>query len=93
MADSIYVALRDESSFSRLEMTQCQDTQSGSKSLTSLKILLGLLVCLILLVCGLCIIARPQTDMTQADLDLRENQTRLTLGTRFVPLEMHDMSH
>ena len=92
MADSTYVALRDESSLSRFEMTQCQDTQSGSKSLTSLKVLLGLLVCLIVLVCGLCIIARPQTDMTQTNMELKKNQTRLTFGTRFVPLEMHDMS-
>ena len=25
-------------------------------------------------------------------MDLKKNQTRRTLGTRFVPLEMHDMS-
>ena len=93
MADSTYVALKDESSLSRFEITQCQEIRSGSKSSTSLKILLGWLVLLLLLVCGLCIIVRPQTDMTQADLEVRENQTRLTLGTRFVPLEMHDMSH
>ena len=92
MADSTYVSLKDENSLSRFEMTQCQDTRPGSKSLTSLKVLLGLLVCLILLVCGLCIIARPQTDMTQTNMELRKNQTRRTLGTRFVPLEMNDMS-
>ena len=85
MADSTYVVLRDESSLSKFEMTQCQDTKSGNRSLTSLKVLLGLLVCLILLVCGLCVIVRPQTDMTQADLELRENQTHLTQDTRSVP--------
>ena len=92
MADSTYVSLKDENSLSRFEMTQCQDTRPSSKSLTSLKVLLGLLVCLILLVCGLCIIARPQTDMTQTNMELRKNQTRRTLGTRFVPLEMNEMS-
>ena len=93
MADSIYVALRDESSFSRLEMTQCQDTQSGSKSLTSLKILLGFLVCLMLLVCGFCIIVRPQTYMTHTNIELRRNLTHITQDSRLVPHNIHDMSH
>ena len=92
MADSTYVALKDESSLSRFEITQCQEIRSGSKSSISLKILLGWLVLLLLLVCGLCIIVRPQTDMTQTNMDLKNNQTRRTLGTRFVPLEMHEMS-
>ena len=92
MADSTYVALKDESSLSRFEIAQSQEIWSGSKSSTSLKILLGWLVLLLLLVCGLCIIVRPQTDMTQTKMDLRKNQTHRTLGTRFVPLDMNDMS-
>ena len=92
MAYSTYVALKDESSLSRFEITQCQEIRSGSKSSTSLKILLEWLVLLLLLVCGLCIIVRPQTDMTQTNMELKNNHTRRTLGTRFVPLEMHDMS-
>ena len=73
-------------------MTQYQDTRPSSKSLTSLKVLLGLLLCLILLVCGLCIVVRPQTSMTHTNIELKNNLTRRTLGTRFVPLEMNEMS-
>ena len=92
MAGSTYVSLKDEDSFSRFEMTQYQDTRQSSKSLTSLKVLLGLLLCLILLLCGLCIVIRPQTSMTHTNVELKNDQTRRTLGTRFVPLEMNEMS-
>ena len=93
MADSTYVSLKDEDSFSRFEMTQYQDTRPSSKSLTSLKVLLGLLVCLILLVCGLCIIVRPQTYMTHTNIELRRNLTHITQDSRLVPHNIHDMSH
>ena len=62
------------------------------KSPRSLKILLGGLVFLLELVCGFCNIVRPHSDMTQNTMELKNNQIWRTLGTRFVPLEMREMS-
>ena len=93
MADSTYVALKDEISLSQFEIAQCQEIRPGMKSPRSLKILLGWLILLLLLVCGLCIIVRPHSDMTQNTMDLKKNLTHTTQDSRLVPHNIHDMSH
>ena len=93
MADSSYVVLRYDNSLSNCESPKCKSSQSVNRSLSPLNVSLGLLVCLIVLIGGVCVMTRPQTDMTQTGLDWRENQTHLTQDTRSVPQKIHDMSH
>ena len=93
MADASYVVLRDNNSLSNFESPQCKNNQSVNRSLSPLNVSLGLLVCLIVLIGGVFVMTRPQTDMTQAGLDWRENQTHITQDTRLVPHNIHDMSH
>ena len=93
MADTSYVVLREDNSLSNLENPKCKNNQSANRSLFPLNVSLGLLVCLIVLIGGVFVMTRPQTDVTQAGLDWRRNQTHLTQDTRSVPPNIHDMSH
>ena len=91
MANSTYVSLKDEVSLDLFEIAQYQETRTGMKSPRSLKILLGWLILLLMLVCGLCLMIRPHSDTTQNTLELKNNLSLRTLGTRFVPLEMREI--
>ena len=91
MANSTYVSLKDEVSLDLFEIAPYQENRTGMKSPRSLKILLGWLILLLMLVCGLCLMIRPHSDMTQNTLELKNNLSLRTLGTRFVPLEMREI--
>ena len=93
MANSTYVSLKDEISLELFEIAPYQENQTSMKSPRSLKILLGGLVFLLQLVCGLCNIVRPHSDMTQNTMDLKKNLTHITQDSRLVPHNIHDMSH
>ena len=96
MSDTSYVILREDNSLSSQsdsESPKCKNNQSANRSLFPLNVSLGLLVCLIVLIGGVFVMTRLQTDMTQAGLDWRGNQTHLTQDTRLVPHNIHDMSH
>ena len=82
MANSTYVSLKDEVSLELFEIAPYQENRPGMKSPSHQ---------VTKLVCGLCNIVRPHSDMTQNTMELKNNQTRRTLGTRFVPLEMREI--
>ena len=91
MAKSTYVSLKDEVSVDLFEITPYQENQTSMKSPRSLKILLGWLILLLMLVCGLCFMIRPHNDTTQNNTEEKSNLSLRTLGTRFVPLELHNI--
>ena len=91
MAKPTYVSLKDEVSVDLFEITPYQENQTSMKSPRSLKILLGWLILLLMLVCGLCFMIRPHNDTTQNTSELKSNLSLWTLGTRFVPLEMREI--
>ena len=86
MANSTYVSLKDEVSVDLYEIAPYQENKASMKSPRSLKILLGWLILLLMLVCGLCLMIRPHSDTTQNTSELKNNLSLRTLGTRFIRL-------
>ena len=84
MANSTYVSLKDEISLELFEIAPYQENRPGMKSPSHQ---------VTKLVCGLCNIVRPHSDMTQNTMDLKKNLTHTTQDSRLVPYNIHDMSH
>ena len=95
MSDTSYFILKEDNSLSSqsdLESPKCKNNQSANQSLSQLNVALGLVVCLTVLTGGVFLMTGQQMDVTKAGLDWR-NQTHLTLDTRSVPCNVHNMSH
>merc|ERR1711889_23449 len=68
-----------------------EETQRSKKIPMSIKVMMGCSILLLMLVCVLGFMSKPQTVTTQNDTDTRRNVTLRSLGTRFVPLGLHNL--
>ena len=91
MARSTYVSFKDDVSIDLFERMPYEETQRSKKIPMSIKVMMGCSILLLMLVCVLGFMSKPQTVTTQNDTDTRRNVTLRSLGTRFVPLGLHNL--
>ena len=91
MARSTYVSFKDDVSVDLFERMPYEERQTSKKIPRSIKVMMGCSILLLMLVCALCFMVRPQNDTTQNNTEQKRNLSLRTLGTRFVPLELHNL--
>ena len=75
MARSTYVSFKDDVSIDLFERMPYEERQTRKKIPMSIKVMMGCSILLLMLVCVLGFMSKPQTDTTQNNTDTKRNVT------------------